>query len=94
MLYLKQYEELDTIIKDVNAYTDNLHKMELHKNTIKETTAAIVSVAVSDSKIVFNQLDNLIDNDILIKYQRLSIPQEQVDLHTLVIGDENEPWKK
>lgn len=100
-----------------------LHKIELHKNTIKETTAAIVGIAVSDSKIVktafqvtdavlesielatsktlkppsepiFNLLDNLIDNDISIKYQGLSIPQEQVDLHTLVIGDKNEPWEK
>ena len=123
----KQCEKLDAIIKDVNVYTDKvrsiLHKMELHKNTIKETTAAIVGVAVSDPKIVktafqvtdavlegielatgktlkpptepiFNLLDNLIDNDDSMKYQGLSISKEQVDSHTLVIGDANEPWKK
>ena len=120
----EQCEELDTIIRDINVYTDKvrriLHKMELHKNTIKETTAAIVGVAVSDPEIVktalqvtdavlegielatgktlkpptepiFNLLDNLIDNDVSMKYQDLSVPQEQIDSHTLVIGDTNEP---
>lgn len=73
----KQCEELDTIIKDVNAYTDKirmiLHKMELHKNILKEKVCATVCatvihkyIRVSDSE--YQTVDGyLIDKAHMIK---------------------------
>ena len=57
----KQCEELDTIIKDVNAYTDKvrmiLHKVEAQRNTVKENVCGMAVGVVMHEHIKASDSD-------------------------------------